>query len=350
MNNVGLSLRRAVVSIVLGVAACSVVSGDRCCIPAGVAGEDLKRAVAVAYAPQCYIVEYLTANGVWEVLKLTDSDGTATGYIDRFSDVPLKFAPSNSEGPPDAVPLNVVDASWWTIESGRQYGVAHDLYNIFLSLEETVERKYNYPPGSVADAWFDNGIWSVGSGFIDGYKRSLWSPPKGFEGDVARIMMYMLTVYRDGMITFGGPGGAYVARDYYPGISAGAARQLITWHRNDPVDEIERCRNHEFAKWQGNVNPFVEHPELAEYLWGDKKGDAFTPSTNPSSPLKPCYRLSDKVIDLWHPAVPPDAVWYVDGKSVSGTCIIPVDIGAGMHELRFEAQEYVGKVMIEIKP
>ena len=232
------------------------------------------------------------------------------------------------------------------------------MYNIFLSQSETKVWKAAYPPGTVAEYQFANGLWSVGYGFIDGQRRMLWNPPAGYEGDVARVMMYMLTVYRDGLITFGGQGGAYASREYYPGISAGALRQLLAWHRADPVDEIEHRRNAEFAKWQGNINPFVEYPALAEFLWGEKCGLPFDGdghsgsqggSTSERVPLKPSYNLTDSKIHLNHPAVPDGAVWYIDGRLVSGSYIEPSDAGAGAHELRFEADGVIGKVLIEIR-
>ena len=66
-------------------------------------------------------------------------------------------------------------------------------------------------------------------------------------------------------------------------------------------------------------------------------------------PLKPSYNLTDSKIHLYHPAVPDDAVWYIDGRLVSGSYIEPSDARAGIHELRFEADGVIGKVLIEIR-
>ena len=43
---------------------------------------------------------------------------------------------------------------------------------------------------------------------------------------------------------------------------------LLEWNRLDPVDEWEMERNNETAKIQGNRNPFIDHPELADIIWG----------------------------------------------------------------------------------
>lgn len=324
----------------------------------GLKGEELKHAVAASCAPTAYHTVSLGDDGLWEIFKHTDSDPSGGGYIDRFSGIPLEFAPSLSEGPPEATLVNVVGISWWKPESDMQFGVLHDLYNLFLSRIGIDEWKWFYPPGSVVDFSYTNGIWGVGRGFMGGTGYMFWDPPKGYEGDVARVMMYMLTVYRDGLITFGGDGAAYASRNYYPGISTGGVRQLLAWHRSDPVDELERVRNAEFSRWQGNLNPFVEYPLLAEYLWGYRAGAEFDrealgsemPGAGSSGrfPLKGVYNVSDERIDLFHPAVPAGAVWNVDGTPVMDDYLIPSRLGIGVHELRFESDGLVGKVLIEI--
>lgn len=40
----------------------------------------------------------------------------------------------------------------------------------------------------------------------------------------------------------------------------------------DPVSQKELDRAVEVNKIQGNRNPFIDYPELAEYIWGNKQG------------------------------------------------------------------------------
>ena len=42
----------------------------------------------------------------------------------------------------------------------------------------------------------------------------------------------------------------------------------------DPVSEKELTRAIEVNKIQGNRNPFIDYPDLVEYIWGDKQGQA----------------------------------------------------------------------------
>jgi hypothetical protein len=58
---------------------------------------------------------------------------------------------------------------------------------------------------------------------------------------------------------------------------------LLNWHRNDPPDDFEMNRNNVIYNWQRNRNPFIDAPELVEYIWGNKKGEAWSTvlSTDP---------------------------------------------------------------------
>ncbi len=54
---------------------------------------------------------------------------------------------------------------------------------------------------------------------------------------------------------------------------------MLKWHREDPVSIKEVRRNEEVYRIQKNRNPYIDYPELAEYVWGDFKTAAFEPSS-----------------------------------------------------------------------
>lgn len=95
-----------------------------------------------------------------------------------------------------------------------------------------------------------------------------------FKGDVARSIFYMAVRYN----------GLEVV-DGFPENETGKFGDLATlleWHRQDPADDFEMNRNNVIQKWQFNRNPFIDYPELIEYIWGNKKGQVWN---NPSSSL-----------------------------------------------------------------
>ena len=41
----------------------------------------------------------------------------------------------------------------------------------------------------------------------------------------------------------------------------GKLSTLLQWHLDDPVNDTERLRNDLIQTYQGNRNPFIDHPE-----------------------------------------------------------------------------------------
>ena len=87
----------------------------------------------------------------------------------------------------------------------------------------------------------------------------IWQPPENSRGKIARALMYMDLRYQD-----------LELRDCGPFNNAlGYLSQLLEWHTQFPADDEEKRRNSQACgRWQGNRNPFVDHPELAEALYG----------------------------------------------------------------------------------
>lgn len=54
----------------------------------------------------------------------------------------------------------------------------------------------------------------------------------------------------------------------YPVWKKWAIDLLLKWHRQDPVSPKERDRIEAVYNIQGNRNPFIDYPDLAEYIWG----------------------------------------------------------------------------------
>lgn len=88
----------------------------------------------------------------------------------------------------------------------------------------------------------------------------------GFKGDVARGVLYMEIRYNGLTIENG-----------FPEVvgQMGDLQTILTWHRNDAPDDFEMNRNNVVYEWQRNRNPFIDLPELVEYIWGNNVGDVW---------------------------------------------------------------------------
>lgn len=99
-----------------------------------------------------------------------------------------------------------------------------------------------------------------------------WESPDLVKGDTARMMFYMAVRY-DGNDKSKTPDLVLVDTLTKVGQARfGKLCTLLAWHKRDPVSSEERLRNEVIYKWQGNRNPFIDHPEFARLIWGAKCG------------------------------------------------------------------------------
>jgi len=75
-----------------------------------------------------------------------------------------------------------------------------------------------------------------------------------------------------------------VDQNVYPTLKTWAKNLLLQWHRQDPVSEKELNRNEAVFKIQNNINPFIDYPQLVEYIWGDSTNYTFALDTVYSKP------------------------------------------------------------------
>lgn len=138
--------------------------------------------------------------------------------------------------------------------------------------------KSNYPLGEVQTPEFENGITTVGSPVSGqgGGARQVFEPADEYKGDFARTYFYMVTCYQNLTWRY----QYMVSNTTYPTLTTWASELLLRWSREDPVSQKELDRNEQVYRVQANRNPFIDFPELAEYIWGNKRGEAFHPTSS----------------------------------------------------------------------
>lgn len=104
-----------------------------------------------------------------------------------------------------------------------------------------------------------------------------WQPAPDERGDIARALFYMDVRYNGSE-----PNTTDLELVSLPpsGPQMGNLNTLLLWHAEDPPDDAERARNDLIhSRYQGNRNPFIDHPEFAAAIWGN--GNPGDPLNNP---------------------------------------------------------------------
>ena len=170
-----------------------------------------------------------------------------------------------------------VPKSWWKRNGDVEYTPAYsDMWNLYPSDGPANQAKLNYPLGEVRQGYatYDNGVTRVGTPVSGqgGGSSQVFEPDDEYKGDFARSFFYMATVYDDlpWCINY-----MFNASDPWPTLRSWAVEMLLQWARMDPVSQKEIDRNDGVERQQGNRNPFIDFPELAEYIWGTRTSETF---------------------------------------------------------------------------
>ncbi len=111
----------------------------------------------------------------------------------------------------------------------------------------------------------DSYVWSTAMNYSNGQSTDAMYPAKGHRGEIARILMYVATRYRNNT-TF--PVMLHDRAETLKSGRIGKLSTLLKWHYEEPPSEWEIKRNNEVAsRWHHNRNPFIDHPEYAGRIY-----------------------------------------------------------------------------------
>ena len=238
----------------------------------GKSGSELKAAVKAAARPATFSrVDYGEAS-TWGAFLKTDvrriDDGEPIWW-DMYSNNLVRV--SNHDG------LNIehsVANSWFGAKKGDPDAYS-DLFHLNPSNEAANNQKSSNPIGIVAKTSWTNGLVKVGAPAqtSSGASAKVFEPADEYKGDFARAYFYIFTAYDTA--PWKTDQSIYSVTDGAASLDPATARMLAEWAKADPVDSKEISRNEEIFLLQKNRNPFIDYPELIEYIWGDLKGKTF---------------------------------------------------------------------------
>jgi endonuclease I len=150
-----------------------------------------------------------------------------------------------------------VEHSWPQSKFSKKYKKEiqkADLFHLFPTDKTVNNERANHPFGEVQPGWdtFDNCEQSqIGLVNSKDYPvrgtQLFFEPPKEIRGDIARGLFYFAVMY-DLKISY--------VQEFF----------LKKWNHDDPVSLWEMMRSSKITELQGNRNPFIERPELADKI------------------------------------------------------------------------------------
>lgn len=209
-------------------------------------------ATCYSHVPVGYDEARRKLHGELHLVQVNGQYGVLDVYCEKTF-LPDDFGGKGEVPAPNTIPEgNVVNAEHtWPqsrFSSGDDKGTQKcDLHHLFPA-----DNQMNSTRGNLKFAEVDNPrevlkcpIAKLGQ--VSNVQGEFFEPPDKHKGNVARALFYFSIRYRIH-------------------IDPIEERFLKKWNREDPVDEFEMKRNVRIQQIQGNRNPFVDHPELADAI------------------------------------------------------------------------------------
>lgn len=262
-------------------------------------------------------------DGLWNVYKKSDvhADGslwdiyTTKSWGSTFTKCGNYSSIGDCVNREHSMPKSV-----WGGGKSAQYS---DAFHLYPTDGKVNGQRSSFPYGECANGTRlpNNGsvqaLGKLGTSTFSGYSGKVFEPDDQYKGDLARSYFYMAACYNNliGGWTSGEMGNM-MGGNRYPVFKTWAVNLLLKWARQDEVSQKELDRNEAIYSFQHNRNPFIDHPELVEYIWGDKVGEPWNASaSNRPDILQPVQNVT---IDMGIAAVNMDKTYdvYVKTKGI----------------------------------
>jgi len=221
-----------------------------------------------------------SSTDVWDIIKETDRDpNNAANIILIYSGLSVNAAQEYNSG------------AGWTREHvwaksrgdfGTALGPGTDLHHLRPENDVVNSIRSNYYFGEGGSPVMYN---STATGCFKNSLTYTFEPRDAVKGDVARMIMYMAVRYEgeNGEPDLEMTESIYGDSDKQPLM--GVKSVLMRWNLEDLPDDFERNRNEVVYKYQGNRNPFIDHPEYATAIWSSTSTAVNNASATPTQSL-----------------------------------------------------------------
>ena len=242
---------------------------------------------------------HLTYDNLWDAYYTTDDKLNGTVW-DIYSDIPngtppyvytfgtnqCLDTPGHENGCYNRE--HTFPKSWWGGGTAAADTMYTDLFHLYPTDSKVNSMRSNNPYGEVAVAnWTSLNGSKLGPSSRSGYSGIVFEPLDGYKGDVARNYFYMVTRYESRVASWESlttEGDVVLDGTSYPCFEPWYLQMLLDWNALDPVSQKEIDRNNEiYTTYQHNRNPFIDHPEYVNAVWGTQP--VLPEPTNPASAM-----------------------------------------------------------------
>ena len=232
-------------------------------------------------------------SGLWTAYKTTDVRDNGKIW-DMYSDCSWTVGSDQCGGYSNECDCynreHSIPKSWF---GGSESQPGCDIFHIVPTDGYVNNKRGNYAFGEVSSASYTydgaklgsaKNITITGGNTIAGNtgasvscSGTVFEPRDEYKGDFARGYFGTMIKWANGDYTAftTGDGSKIFSSSYSTGafgLTKYGVALLMKWHRQDPVSQKEIDRNNGIQQTQGNRNPFIDYPYLAEYIWGEKAG------------------------------------------------------------------------------
>jgi len=241
----------------------------------------------------------ISYDGLWTAFQYTDKKSNGKVW-DMYSDIPGGTPPYeftfvsdqcgnyNSEG--DCYNREHSFPKSWFDDASPMYS---DLFHLYPTDGYVNGKRGNYIFGEASTVtWTSLNGCKLGTSTASGTTLTVFEPIDEYKGDFARTYFYMVTRYEDLVVSWS---SNPVVEDILNGTKYPAFEQwyidlLLSWHQQDQVSQKEIDRNNViYSNYQYNRNPFIDHPEYAQLIWGSSVPITFTSTPVTSAKVGVAY-------------------------------------------------------------
>ena len=231
-------------------------------------------------------------DGLWTAFKTTDKKSNGQVW-DMYSNCNWTFGSDQCGSYSNECDCynreHSIPKSWF---GGSTSGPGCDIFHLVPTDGKVNGMRSNYAFGEVSSASYTydgakkgsaKSITITGGNTIAGNtgttisaSGTVFEPRDEYKGDFARGYMGSLLRWAGEKAFTTGEGSDIFTTTFTTGsfgLTKYGVALLMKWHRQDPVSKKEIDRNNGIQQTQGNRNPFIDYPYLAEYIWGEKAGE-----------------------------------------------------------------------------